>query len=69
MSTNVGFALAACFPPGPSSGNPGRVRTFNTVRNDSRLGSIGSYLGELVGRSDKADIFVLRHQPGKTTIE
>jgi hypothetical protein len=69
MSTNVGFALAACFPPGPSSGKPGRVRTFNTVRRDNRLGSIRSYLGELVRRSDKADIFVLRHQPGKTAIE
>jgi hypothetical protein len=27
------------------------------------------YLGEFVGRRDKADIFVLRHQPGKTAIE
>jgi hypothetical protein len=27
------------------------------------------YLGELVGRRDKTDIFVLRHQPGKTAIE
>lgn len=30
---------------------------------------IRSYLGELVGRRDEADIFVLRHQPGKTAIE
>jgi hypothetical protein len=32
MSTNVGFALAACFPPALSSGKPWRVRTLSQVR-------------------------------------